>query len=1259
VSAIRTAGWVLSEGGAAGAALRALDGAEGSPGPSELWPESLRAAVRTMLDSLQPTLVVWGPERRRFFNDAFAGLAMVDPGAQGTAARDLAGDRVWDALRSDVEAALAGRGPAWRERVEIPAMRDGGRAPGCWTVSCTPLRDPASPGGVGGAVVLCADATDAIRTAARFRATAEAVPGLVFASTSDGWNGFVNEGFCAFAGRPAEGLLGRGWMDLLHPDDTPAASDRWTAAVAEGRPFEAEYRFRRHDGAWRWHLVRSVPMRFEGGAAVEWVGTATDIHERREAEALARAQADELAATYDAAPVGLCVLDRDLRFVRINERLAEMNGAPAADHVGRSVREMVPDLHDDAEAALRRVLAGEELRGIEFAGRTPARPGVERAWRENWLPLRDRDGAIVGVTVSAEEITRERAWVEAQARSDERLRIATEAALLGIHDFDPETGRIEWDDRVRALWGVGPDEEVTYETFRAGVHPDDLPAAQAAVDAAMDPAGDGRFAAEYRVRPRGGGAERWVAATGRAAFRDGRAVRLVGTVQDVTERREEALRHAFLLELSDRLRVSPSAELTVAEALGRRFGVGRAGFSAADADGTTLTVLHERVAEGAAPVPGPHRLADFGPWLVSELTSGRTAVVDDATCDPRLGDGSAAFLRIGARSSVSVPVLRDGRLAATVYLNDAAPRRWTAGDVALVEEVARRSWDAVERQRAEIALRASESFARLVSEVAPSILYIYDLAERRNVWGNGDMLSALGYGTDGAAPTGAMIDALVHPDDHPGHAAHIAGLMDLRDGEAAEYEYRFRRSDGAWVWLLSRDMVFRRDADGRPTQIIGAALDVTSLKDTQEALRSLNAELEARVEAAVAERERALGQLHEARKTETIGQLTGGVAHDFNNLLSAILSNLDLARKRATDPGVERLLEGAVKAAERGAALTRRLLAFARRQDLKAQATDLRRLLGDMRDLLARSIGPTIAVDVDMPDDLPPVLVDANQLELAILNLALNAKDAMPDGGRLRVFARPETAERERDGLGPGAYVRLGVADDGCGMDAETARRAAEPFFTTKGVGKGTGLGLSMVQGLAAQSGGAMRIDSAPGRGATVELWLPRSGAPAPAAGPVGPDGAASAPDRPLTVLVVDDDALVAMGTVAMLEDLGHVALEAGGGPEALDVFAGRDDVDLVLTDQAMPGMTGLELARRLRRMAPWLPIVLATGYAELPEHDDLALQRLSKPFRQSELSRTLERARAAARTAGRTTGRTAGRAVASPQGSEAEPPRG
>jgi signal transduction histidine kinase len=368
------------------------------------------------------------------------------------------------------------------------------------------------------------------------------------------------------------------------------------------------------------------------------------------------------------------------------------------------------------------------------------------------------------------------------------------------------------------------------------------------------------------------------------------------------------------------------------------------------------------------------------------------------------------------------------------------------------------------------------------------------------------------------------------------------------------------------------------------------------------------------------QREQAQAALMQAQKMDTMGQLVGGVAHDFNNLLMAIIGNLDLLAKRiGDDPRKARLLDGAMEGARRGATLTQRLLAFVRRQELQARSTDVVALVEDMRGLISRSVGPMIEVNVIAPRATPAVKIDPNQLEMALLNLAVNARDAMPGGGTLLITLDHQLMANGADlALAPGAYVRLSVQDNGEGMDPATLARAVEPFFSTKGTGRGTGLGLSMVHGLASQSGGAFRLESQLGLGTKAELWLPVAhGAAEIFAQPRMPHSVA----WPATILLVDDDTLIAASTASLLEDLGHRVVEAHSGKEALAILENGLNPDVVITDYAMPGMTGIDLALKLRGRNPHLPILLATGYAEIQGEPPIELPRLAKPFTQEQLS--------------------------------------
>jgi len=447
-----------------------------------------------------------------------------------------------------------------------------------------------------------------------------------------------------------------------------------------------------------------------------------------------------------------------------------------------------------------------------------------------------------------------------------------------------------------------------------------------------------------------------------------------------------------------------------------------------------------------------------------------------------------------------------------------------------------------------------------------------------------------------------MLD-LIHPDDHE---LTLRALDHALAGPLPTMENRYRTRRGGWrtiSWVAAPggDKVY---AFGR---------DVTDERAKAEQLATAREEL------------------NQLQKIETLGQLTGGVAHDFNNLLTPIVGSLDLISRREGLPERDkRLIDGALQSAERARVLVQRLLAFARRQRLEEGPVDVAALIHGLRELIERSIGPRIAVAIDAPDDLPPARADANQLELALLNLALNARDAMPDGGTIVLSARAAVAG-PADALGPGGYLVVGVADTGTGMDAETARRAIEPFFSTKGVGQGTGLGLSMAHGLAAQSGGKLAIDSAPGKGTRIALWLPVAEGAVPA---LVPAHIAVGSGRSASILVVDDEPLVRGTVVEMLATLGHTVRVAASAEEALAIVSEGPVPDLVTSDYLMPGTTGAEMARQLRARWPHLPVLIVTGFARLDDPVLVGLRTLAKPFTPEELGRAVDRVLAEANAA-------------------------
>ena len=454
---------------------------------------------------------------------------------------------------------------------------------------------------------------------------------------------------------------------------------------------------------------------------------------------------------------------------------------------------------------------------------------------------------------------------------------------------------------------------------------------------------------------------------------------------------------------------------------------------------------------------------------------------------------------------------------------------------------------------------------------------------------------------------------------------HRAAIPDNFDGEFQI----IRASDGAPRWIARRGEIVR-EGDGRGYRMVGVIYDITSAKGQEAALRTLNETLESRVEAAVAERQEAEEALRQAQKMEAVGQLTGGIAHDFNNLLTIIIGNVDTVLRRldnAVDPKSRRSLENALKGAERAASLTQRLLAFSRRQPLEPKLIDVAKLLAGMSELLTRSISEAISIKISSDPSIWAVEADSHQLENAILNLAVNARDAMPDGGRLEISARNASLEYSPRGIdeeiAPGAYVSISVGDTGGGIPPEIVRRVFDPFFTTKEVGKGTGLGLSMVYGFVKQSGGHVQIETVPGEGTCVTIYLPASLDGAIAAGE-GPEAPVRRGRSIESILVVEDDDDVRAYTVGVLRELGYRVHEANDGDSALKRLE-QEKVQLLLTDVVMPEMSGRELAGAARKLQPDVRVLYASGYTRETIMRDGRLEPgidfLAKPFTYATLS--------------------------------------
>jgi len=796
--------------------------------------------------------------------------------------------------------------------------------------------------------------------------------------------------------------------------------------------------------------------------------------------------------------------------------------------------------------------------------------------------------------------------------SSAHMRRALHAAdIVGIWDGDLVGGRVYGDDNFARIYGVDPASAragAPLGSYLKNIHPDDVLAVRSAMDQLYAGADD--YASEHRINLPDGRV-RWVLTRGRLV-RDigGAAVRFAGVSVDITERKAAEVRQAFLLELADRLRTIDETDAIVGEAadmLGKFLELSRVGFGQIQPDDATI-LLTTVYARGVAPINGIFPLSNMGLRNVELQRRGATIVLDDVSIyrqqepDSYRGGGVAAL--------ISVPLLRDGRLRATLFASDREVRSWSSEDVRLVESVANRIWDAIERARAEEALRRIN--ASLEVEVAnrtrerernwrlaPVLMIVGDssgsLVEVNPAWTH-----TLGWTFE--QTIGKSLLDFVAPDDQPVAAR---GIEHLQQGLAL-LEFP--------LTLLTKQSERRRVtwttvAEGG--RFYGYGRDVTEQMLAEERLR-------------------------QAHKMEAVGQLTGGLAHDFNNLLTGITGSLEVLQSRLREgrtDDADRFIAAARGAARRAGALTHRLLAFSRRQTLAPRATDLNELILGMQDLVERTVGPAHRLELHIEPALWTTLVDPPQLENALLNLAINSRDAMPEGGTIEIRTANEELQgseaRDRD-LGAGQYVRLEVRDSGIGMTPAVLARAFDPFFTTKPLGSGTGLGLSMIYGFARQSGGQVQIQSVPNQGTTVAIRLPRHlGAPDPQTEPAAVHEPASRVGADRTVLVVDDEPTVRLLVLEVLGDLGCATIEGESGSEAMAVLESVRPIDLLITDVGLPGkMNGRQLADAARGLRSDLRVLFITGYAEdpsLPRDLPVGMSLLTKPFSLDDLAQAIQ----------------------------------
>ena len=903
----------------------------------------------------------------------------------------------------------------------------------------------------------------------------------------------------------------------------------------------------------------------------------------------------DLVAAILEAPVALVSLvDKDRQWFKARRGLpmdeTGLDLSVCARVLRRAGVTVVGDLHDDARfEGMRLEHEGKPVRF--YAGAPLVTPEGFPLGALCVLDTEPRPGGLTASQRFALEVLGRQTMAQMELRrvamvgaahlalSQETLLLATDAAEVGVWDLDLVTDVLTWSDRTKAMFGFLPDAECSLRDFEAGLHAEDRAGTLAAFEASLDPARRTAYDVEYRTIGARDGVVRWVAAKGRGMFdAEGRCVRAIGTAIDITERREAEQR---LRDSERRLAESEAKFRAITDSIDQMVW-------STEADG--VSDFHNQRWFDYTGVP--RGTTDEGAW--SQLIHSDDRVRAAAAWARSLESGEVYRIEHRLRH-------RSGQyrwvLARAQPVRDADGRvvRWYGTSTEIEELVQAR--DVLARSR-----RALEQ------EVARRT------AERDQLWrSTQDLLAVVdGDGVFKAANpawttmlgwpvhevVGGFHQDFMHPED--GQASDSILTVALRD-RIHQFENRVRHRDGSY-----RHISWNASPHGG--LVYASGRDVTEARAAEAVLAATQA------------------QLRQAQKMEAVGQLTGGIAHDFNNMLSIVIGSLDLLDRRL-EPGAlreRRYVSAAMEGARRAAQLTQRLLAFARQQPLQPEALDANRLVAGMMDLLRHSVGSAVAIEIVPGAGSWLVHADPNQLENALVNLAVNARDAMADGGRLTIGVGTvlwDARDAARlPGLSAGEYVTIAVTDTGVGMDPAVMAKAFDPFFTTKDVGRGTGLGLSQVYGFVQQSGGTVELVSAPGRGTTVTVYLPRLlGAGAGLDGQVvavvdTPRGQAAE-----VVLVVDDQAEVRRMSVEALVSLGYGVLEADGAEAALGVLTAHPEIGLLFTDVMMPGTNGWKLADLARGLRPGLPVLFTTGYVRQSiEGDGLlapGVHLLGKPF--------------------------------------------
>jgi PAS domain S-box-containing protein len=987
-------------------------------------------------------------------------------------------------------------------------------------------------------------------------ALADAVPHLVWLAGPDGGVEYLNRACREYLGWPMDDVLGADWRRAVHPDDLPRTAGLWEAAVRAGSEFEAEYRLRRHDGEYRWHLGRARPQR-AAGAVARWFGTCTDVHDRKAAEDALRKGEARLRAIVEKSFDAVELIAPDGTVLYASPSVVRVGGRTAEGVVGRSAFEWCHPDDAAALAAAHQQFVREPGASLSGEYRYRHEDGSWR-WAEAACTNLLHDPDVGAIVVNFHDVTERKEAEAARRRAESTMRLVWEHAANGIRMTDAAGTVVAANPAYCRLVGL-PREEVEGRPMADAYAPARRPTilsdyGRRFAARAVEP----QYEAEVEMWD---GRRRWFEVANAHLDTPGEAPLLISIFRDVTDRKRG---EAELRESERQYRLLFQANphpMWVYDPRTLRFldvnaaAVARYGYSREEFLGMMLADI---------------RPPEDVPALLQAL--GRSAGDSDGLWRHRRKDGAVRDVEV-----VGHEICYGGRPA----------RLALAADV-------------TDRVAAERALREREALLRGIIDNIPCRVFWKD---RDSVFLGCNELFARDHGLPGPEAVVGRTDLTLGTPPAQGEAFRARDRAVMESGEPqTNVEEPLTLPGGASVTLLTSKVPLR-DAGGAVVGVLGVYQDITARKRLEE-------------------------QYRQAQKMEAVGRLAGGIAHDFNNLLTVIngYSDVVLAALHAADPA-RVMVEEVRKAGERAAALTRQLLAFGRKQLLRHKVLDLGSVVGDSANLLGRLIGGGVELVVRTAADLPRVKADPVQIEQVLLNLAVNARDAMPGGGRLTIETRAAALPggRAEDGsdIRPGPYAMVAVSDTGCGMTDEVRAHVFEPFYTTKGQGKGTGLGLATVYGIVKQSGGHVEVESAPGRGATFRVYLPAIGA----AGPQERAPAAGAlPRGTETVLIAEDEEGVRGVAELALRHLGYAVLSAAGAEEAEALARGAGRIDLLLTDVVMPGAGGRELAQRLRAGWPGLRVLYTSGYAEdaLARHgvECDGVDLLRKPFTPATLAR-------------------------------------